>query len=312
MKTQNSCGYSALLTDATGSGIRLTEAGGGESSHEQVARWETSLIAGSDVSVQTAHLLLRQDKFLEVKMKIKALLSSRCTQCPDRSQPRCLQCVERSHLFAAVSATELAEIVSAARPMQFTRGHTIFNAGDKVQNVMLLTEGSVKVTQIDENGNEVILRLVEPGEIVGPFWSAKQSEHDSTAEARASCKSLVWEMAAFEALSRRFPALQLNMLRILADYTHEVEARFCEISTKKVPQRLARQLTRLLPQVGRKVGEAVEINLSREELAKMTATTLFSVSRQLSIWQRDGVVSPKRLGLLVRNTRALMEISKLE
>ena len=63
----------------------------------------------------------------------------------------------------------------------------------------------------------------------------------------------------------------------------------------------------------RKVGVgAFEINLTREELAQLTATTLYSVSRQLSIWARKGVVSPRRLGLLVRNTDALVDLSDLE
>jgi CRP-like cAMP-binding protein len=196
--------------------------------------------------------------------------------------------------------------------MQFSRRETIFSAGDKIQNFMLITEGSIKITQTDENGNEVILRLVEPGEIVGSLWSDSLSRHVSTAEARTSGKSLVWGMATFEALTKQFPQIQFNALRILASHLQRMETRFGDISTRKVPQRLARELIRLLPQVGRKVAEDVEINLSREELAQMTATTLFTVSRQLSIWEREGIVSLRRLGLLVRDTRTLVNISNLE
>jgi CRP-like cAMP-binding protein len=197
--------------------------------------------------------------------------------------------------------------------MQFTRQQSIFCAGDALQNVILLIEGSVKMTQINEDGSEVILRLVEPGEIVGAIGRARPCAQVSTAKARTPCKALVWDRATFESLSRRFPALQFNALRILEDCLQQIEARFCDISTKRVPQRLARELTRLVPQVGRKVGVgAFEINLTREELAQLTATTLYSVSRQLSIWAQKGVVSPRRLGLLVRNTDALVGLSDLE
>jgi len=68
-------------------------------------------------------------------------------------------------------------------------------------------------------------------------------------------------------------------MRIMAKRLQVLEGRFREISTERVAPRLARELVRLLPQVGRRVDGALEINLSREELAQMTATTLFTVSR---------------------------------
>jgi CRP-like cAMP-binding protein len=72
------------------------------------------------------------------------------------------------------------------------------------------------------------------------------------------------------------------------------------------------ELARLLPHVGKEVGGVIEINLSREELAQMTATTLFTVSRQLSIWEQQGIVSLRRLGVVVRNPLSLMAISELK
>jgi len=101
-------------------------------------------------------------------------------------------------------------------------------------------------------------------------------------------------------------------MRILTKSLHELEARFCEISTRKVAQRLALELARLLPHVGKEVGGVIEINLSREELAQMTATTLFTVSRQLSLWEQQGIVSLRRLGVVVRNPLSLMAISELK
>ena len=222
------------------------------------------------------------------------------------------QCVELSQLLAGIPAHHLAEILSAGRTTNFTRRQTIFYAGEKVQRVMLLTEGSVKITQIDEFGSTVILRLVGPGEVVGDLGGVRQGTHLSGAEARISCKALVWDMATFEALSERFPTLQRNTMRIMAKSLHELETRFCEIATKRVAQRLALELARLLPRVGRKVGDVIEINLSREELAQMTATTLFTVSRQLSVWEEQGIVSLRRLGVVIRNPLSLMNISELK
>ena len=225
---------------------------------------------------------------------------------------RLKQSVELSQLFAAILPDEAAEILSAARTTNFTRRQMVFFAGEKMQRVVMLIEGSVKITQIDEFGSTVILRLAGPGEIVGELGGGRLSTHLTAAEARSNCKALIWDLPAFEALSDRFPTLQRNTMRILSKSLHDLEARFCEISTKRVAQRLALELARLLPQVGRKVGDDVEINLSREELAQMTATTLFTVSRQLSQWEEQGIVSLRRLGAVIRNPLSLMSISELK
>src|SRR6266478_6219152 len=157
---------------------------------------------------QTASLPLRQNR-LEVKTV----------------SPRWRQSAEVPQLCADVAAAHLAEIRSAARPTNFTRRQTIFFPGEMIQRVVLLTEGSAKITQIDEYGSTVILRLAGPGEVVGPIGGGRFGTHLSAAEARISSKALVWEIAAFEALSDRFPILRRNTMRILTKSLHELEAR---------------------------------------------------------------------------------------
>jgi CRP/FNR family transcriptional regulator, nitrogen oxide reductase regulator len=89
-----------------------------------------------------------------------------------------------------------------------------------------------------------------------------------------------------------------------------MEERFREISTQKVDLRLSNQLIRLSNQVRQHTKGAQEICLSREELAQLTGTTLFTVSRLLSQWEKLGIVSSRREAVVVCNLQALEEISK--
>jgi CRP-like cAMP-binding protein len=66
----------------------------------------------------------------------------------------------------------------------------------------------------------------------------------------------------------------------------------------------------LLPQVGKRVNDEVEISLSREELAQLTGTTLFTVSRLLSQWELQGIVSARREMVSVRDVQALTALSQ--
>jgi CRP-like cAMP-binding protein len=90
----------------------------------------------------------------------------------------------------------------------------------------------------------------------------------------------------------------------------ELEDRFHEVATGKVGPRVALQLLRLLKTIGRPVRAGVEVELSREELAQMTGTTLFTVSRLLSAWEALGVVKPRREVAAVCDVPSLRAISQ--
>ena len=123
------------------------------------------------------------------------------------------------------------------------------------------------------------------------------------------CKALVWEYTRLQMLVAEYPQLRRNISQILAGRLQELEERFREIATEKVAKRLALALTRLVKQVGKKSAEGIEISLSREELAQLTGTTLFTISRILSKWADLGVVIPRREAVLVRDPHRLEEVS---
>jgi CRP/FNR family transcriptional regulator, nitrogen oxide reductase regulator len=219
--------------------------------------------------------------------------------------------VQQFALFSGIASADCTNILSTAHERYFSRRQTISFEGDPIRQVLLLTSGCVKVTQFGQDGKEAILRINGPGEVLGlELWSG--GNHCSTAQAVQSSSALAWDGASFEAVSERFPIVRRNTTRILGERLQELEERFREISTEKVAPRVSSQLVRLLNQVGRRVNGDVEVSLSREELGQLTGTTLFTVSRLLSQWQRRGIVSARREAVLVRNLPALVELAQGE
>ena len=220
--------------------------------------------------------------------------------------------VQHSPLFAGVSAAESLEIVSAAHEKHFDRRHALFLEGDPVREVLLLTSGSAKIVQYCQNGTEVILRLAGPGDVVGTLGLRPQDRHSSMAQTLVASTALVWDAAAFETFTQRAVQLRRNITDLLCRQLHELAERYHEISTEKVSVRLSHQLVRLLNQVGRRVNGRLEIRLSREELAQLTGTTFFTVSRVLSDWNHRGIVSARRESVSVRNFQALARLAEIE
>jgi CRP/FNR family transcriptional regulator, nitrogen oxide reductase regulator len=220
--------------------------------------------------------------------------------------------IQHFALFSGMPLADCTRIVSTAQERQFSRRQTIFFEGDPVRQVVLMISGCAKITQLGPSGHEVILRLSGPGEVLGGVGLCGDCEHCSTASIVQPSSALVWESAKFEAVSERFPLLRRNLAHVLERRLSELEVRFREISTERVSPRLSSQLVRLLRQVGKQGDGHVEIALSRRDLAQLTGTTLFTVSRLLCQWEARGIVSARREAVLVRDVPALMQLSREE
>lgn len=212
-------------------------------------------------------------------------------------------------LFFGLSPSDCAGICASARVKEFMRGEMLYVEGDSVQQILLLTSGVVKVTQLGPSGTEVILRLGVTGDVLGTTSLLSTGRHYTTARAFRLCRALVWDAPSFRALVEPRPALCQNMFRMIGADLLELEERFREVATERVGSRVARQLVRLMEKVGRPVDSAVEVRVSREDLAQMTGTTLFTVSRLFSAWEELGVVKPLREAVMIYDVQALRRIS---
>jgi CRP-like cAMP-binding protein len=216
-------------------------------------------------------------------------------------------------LFAELTPPEFELVIASAREKRFDRRETIFTEGDPVRQVTMVLSGFVKVTQMGLNGNEVILRLSGAGEIVGSYRVCTSCSHCATAQAVQPCVALVWDAVTFEKLLARIPAFRRNTVRALEERLLEMEQRFREVSTEKVGSRLSSELVRISDRLRRTPDNGhLEITLSRAELAQLTGTTLFTVSRLLCQWQTQGIVRVRRESVLVQDFAALAQISQTE
>jgi CRP-like cAMP-binding protein len=211
-----------------------------------------------------------------------------------------------SAIFAGLSTDQRRDFASCARVRVFATDEVLFMQGQPVRTHVLLQSGSVKVTQVSSTGREVLLWMNGWGEAVGIPSEAPACRHACSARAMQPCRALVWEDSRFQSLMQKHPQIGININRMLSHRLVELEERFREIATERVETRLSCALTRLAAQVGTPVHGGVEVSLSREELAQMIGTTLFTVSRILSKWGDEGFVGPRRDAVIVYDSERLL------
>ena len=226
------------------------------------------------------------------------------------STHRRLALIEQAPLFRGASNEDRKELAARAREWRAARKEVILTEGQPAKESFLLSAGRVKLTQLSVEGEEFIVRLVAPGEHFGGLGLPPGSPHTETAESLEASDGLFWERSTLEALMEGSPVVQRNAMRIVAQRLRVAEERCREIATEKVAQRLSRTLCRLVGQVGRPSEGGVLVALTREELAQMTGTTLFTVSRLFSQWEGRGVIRPRREGVLVDDAAGLVRIAE--
>jgi CRP/FNR family transcriptional regulator, nitrogen oxide reductase regulator len=220
--------------------------------------------------------------------------------------------LERIELFQGLDGDALAALVQAAHIHAVPSGSCFFFQGDSATRFYVLLEGRVRLTQVTAEGQQVILRFITAGEGMGIVAALGAMIYPASAEALDACQALVWEGAAVAALMERYPRLALNGMRLLAQRVREFQDRLRELATERVERRIARMLLRLARQSGHKAagGILIDLPLSRQNLAEMTGTTLYTVSRILSQWETQGLVETGRERVVIRRPHGLVVIAE--
>ncbi|GAB4579497.1 MAG: Crp/Fnr family transcriptional regulator [Anaerolineales bacterium] len=209
--------------------------------------------------------------------------------------------LQAADLFDGMSLSDLERVVQAAQTRGVTTGEFLFHQGDPARHLFVLSEGRVKLMQFTPDGQQIIIRYIGPGETFAVLAVLREGDYPIAAQVVQDGVALSWNRAVMKQLMDEIPRLERNALSIMADRVREFQDRVRELSTERVERRIARALLRLTHQAGREIKEGVLIDmpLSRQDLAEMSGTTLFTVSRTLKDWEEQGVVKCGRARVTV-------------
>lgn len=215
-------------------------------------------------------------------------------------------------LFTGLENVELETVCRAAKLCRKSQNEYYFFQGDPATQLYVLLEGRVKISQTNADGQQVLFRALSPTTLFGVLAITRSEVYPVTAQAAEDSSAARWSKEDFLSLVARFPKLALNAMGMTAIRIQELQDRFRELATERVERRLARTLLRLASQSGRKTeqGVLIDLPLSRQDLAEMTGTTLYTVSRILSKWETQKLVITGRERIVISFAHGLVEIAE--
>jgi CRP-like cAMP-binding protein len=215
-------------------------------------------------------------------------------------------------LFDDMSDGELDDILATAATRRFVPGAVVFEQGAVADSYFLLLHGRLRVTQVTPEGQQVIIRMVNPGDIFGIAKALHRTTYPGTAAAVSESIVLAWPMAGWEEMLANHPLLARNVMQAVGGRLMESQARVRELSTEEVERRVAHTVLRLANQSGVREAGGIRIDfpVSKQDIAEMAGTTLHTVSRILSAWEDAGLVEGGRQKLLVKEPHRLVLIAE--
>ena len=214
-------------------------------------------------------------------------------------------------LFSGLTTAEEAEVRKHGQRRAVERGAFVVHQGDPAQSIFYLDEGRAKLSQVTPDGQEVAFRYLGAGDTFGAIAITPGAIYPVSVEAVEDCQVLAWDRDTIQKLLAKNARLGLNLTTILTTMVRQLQDQVRELATERAERRIARALTRLARQMGRRVenGILIDMPLSRQDLAELTGTTLYTVSRVLSQWEQQGIVESGRERILLRIPHRLVLIA---
>lgn len=215
-------------------------------------------------------------------------------------------------VFEGIAAADLDRIISQARSIRIARDQPVFEQEQEAHSFFLLLDGHVRVVKSTPDGQEVTVRYISPGELMGIAAALGLTTYPANAVAAVDCVVLAWPSQLWPTFATSFPSFSANTYKVVGSRLQDAHTRVVEMSTEQVEQRVAHALLKLVKQSGKKTEEGILIDfpISRQDVAEMTGTTLHTVSRLLSAWEDQGLVKSSRQRVVVIEPHRLLVIAE--
>jgi CRP/FNR family transcriptional regulator, cyclic AMP receptor protein len=215
-------------------------------------------------------------------------------------------------IFRAVDDAVLDELPKAAQRRSWRPGEVIFQKGDPGAFLIAQLSGRTKLSNLSQNGRELLIRFAEPGDLVGEIACLDGGERSSTATAVTEVQAFTLGRREYRAIATRFPALHEAAIAHLGALLRGTNDRLESVSLYQLHARFARFLLISLQQMnGEELApfEMLSLKVNQTDLGLLVGASRPKLNRMLQEFREQGVLEQE--GQVWRcNVVALRQISE--
>jgi CRP-like cAMP-binding protein len=205
-------------------------------------------------------------------------------------------------LFSQLSPAELARVVEVVRERAYPRNSVILFEDDPGDALFVVAEGQVKVVLIGEDGREVILSVLGPGEFFGEMALIDDEPRSAHVIAMEDSSLLVLRREDFQGILRQSPGIAVALLRELSRRLRRVDEKVGSLVLLDVNGRVAQLLLELADEGG---GQRITRRLTHHTIAQMIGSSRETVSRTMRELVDKGLIHISRREIEIRDRAGL-------
>lgn len=189
----------------------------------------------------------------------------------------------------------------------YEKGEFVIRPGGPPQGVFYILKGLVKAYDITKYGEENLLIIRKPGEIVGLTWAVTGEDRHIIYATLAKTEMLQISRDQFTNFVRTNPAAALPLVDMLVDMYRLHSERILNLEYRTVRERLVSFLLSMARRFGEESPEGLilQVPLRHQDIASSISATRESVGRELAAFERQGIVTNKQLTIILKDVERL-------
>jgi CRP/FNR family transcriptional regulator len=220
---------------------------------------------------------------------------------------RKFEILKRVPLFSGLTDNDLEKIARNTVLRHYRRNSTVFVEGERVHTFYFIQSGIVKVTKVDDNGNEQVICLLKKEDMFPHVGFFGNSPYCGTAITVTDSQLLAIPTDDFDRLLDSNPLIAKSVMKMMDKRLLYMKKRLQEVISGDVQRKVVITLLRLVEEYGirREDGVFVSIPLTHQDFANMLGMSRESVTRVLNQLKKDQLLDINRKGILIYNLDAL-------
>jgi CRP/FNR family transcriptional regulator, cyclic AMP receptor protein len=228
----------------------------------------------------------------------------------------CLKCpFKEDRLFCDLPGNLVKELQEIKATSVYPKGALLFLEGQPPRGVFILCTGRAKLSTTSAEGKTLILRIAEPGEVLGLTSVIAGTPYEATAETLEPTQANFISQADFVRFIDRHSEVGMKVAHQL---THNCKCAYDEVRSlglsSSVPQKIAKLLMKWsehpLSLPNRKANEIpIRVTLTQEEIAQFLGTSRETVSRVLGDFKKKGWLRIRGATWFLANKAALEKLA---
>ncbi len=214
-------------------------------------------------------------------------------------------------IFSTLGEDDANELKGYFSVEEFGKKETIFSEGDPSDWLYSVLEGKVKITKLSAEGKEIILEVIQPGDVFGAIAVMRGFPYPANAVAMEDTKLLKVSRNNFLKILDGYPSVMYCMMQNLGDRIKGSHELLKNIALEKVSSRIAALLLKLAEKSGVETakGTVIDFKLTKQDIADMVGTTVETSIRTMSLFKKQGIVEERDGQIVITNREKLRSLA---